>query len=99
MTAFGIEESFLLESHQIAGVVDTIADQRGAVPRINVAVGVVLTWTTATRRNTVQIRGGVFTDLPAMDTSALASMVAGNNVLVLMVNNQWLIQGRILDPI
>lgn len=66
---------------------------------IDVAVGTVLTWDTVTRRNQVSIRGGTFTDLPAMDTSALATMVAGNNVLVLMVGNQWLIQGRILDPI
>ena len=93
------DESLLLEPSQIATVADTIADQRGPAPRINVAVGVVLTWIVATRRNTVQINGGVFTDLPVVDTSALATMVAGNNVLVLMVNNQWLIHGRILDPI
>lgn len=93
------DESFLLEPHQIAGVADTIADQRGDLPKINVAVGNVVAWDTVTRRNTITIQGGTFVDLPAMDTAALTTMVAGNNVLVLKVGNQWLIQGRILDPI
>lgn len=92
------DESLLLPSLAQDPLADTLAPSKSPPP-INVAVGRVTAWTTATRRNTVSIRGGVFTDLPAMDTSALATMAPGDNVLVLMVNNQWLIQGRILDPI
>lgn len=97
MTAF--DESLLLEPHEIAGVASVIADQRPAGRQPNFAVGRVIAWDTGTRRNTIQISGGLFTDLPAVDTPALTTMVAGNNVLVLMVENQWVVQGRILDPI
>lgn len=94
-----ISESFLIDPINHDQLADTLARQPASGNGINVAVGNVISWTTATRRNQVSIMGGVFTDLPAIDTPALATMVAGNNVLVLMIGNQWIIQGRILDPI
>jgi hypothetical protein len=61
--------------------------------------GVVTAWDPAIRRGTVTISGTVFTDLSVLDTSALATLVAGDIVLILKLNQSWLIVGRILDPL
>lgn len=94
-----ITESFLVEQMGQDLLADTLARQPSDGPKVSVAVGNVISWTAATRRNQISILGGTFTDLPAIDTAALATLVAGNNVLVLMIGNQWIIQGQILDPI
>lgn len=94
-----ITESFLLDPMVQDALVETLSRPPITGPVTKVAVGNIISWTVATRRNQVSILGGTFTDLPAMDTSALATLAAGNNVLVLMIGNQWIIQGRILDPI
>lgn len=93
-----IQESYLIDPLTQTGLADTLA-RTSTSPHVNVAVGRVIAWDTVTRRNQITILGGDFYDLPAVDTTSLTTIVAGNNVLVLMIGNQWVIQGRILDPI
>jgi len=92
-----IDEPFTLDPLPLEDLSTTLSAR--PAERQLFAKGTVTAWDASTRRGTVVIAGATFTDLSALDTSALTTLAENNTVLILKLNQSWLIVGRILDPL
>jgi hypothetical protein len=60
--------------------------------------GTILTWDPATLENTVQVGGGLLTDLPILGLGEAASYAVGDVVGIMAVGSTWAIIGQLVIP-
>jgi len=91
------DEPLILDSLQRTDLSGVISKQ--PQPDRLFGKGVVQDWDNSTRHGSVSFNGTTYVNLSVLDTAALATLAANDVVLLLKMNQTWLIVGRILDPL
>jgi hypothetical protein len=81
------------------GVADNLAPLFGAgPPGVRFRQGTILTWNANTGENTVDLAGGVLTNVPILNTGEAVALKAGHVVGLLGQGTSWFIVGRVTPP-
>lgn len=81
-------------------LVPLVSPDRGqpSGPPVGFRQGVIITWNSETAENTVLVAGAVMENLPILNTSEAALLVAGDVVGILTAGPTWAIMGRFTYP-